>query len=202
MRRIATIGSILLVAMSIARLGCDSTSAQTADDVAKRFVGMWSLVSITTNGQVNPDRGPHPSGFIVYDRSGNMAVQIMPDRNRPKYAGAQPTPDEAKAALIGYTAYFGAYTVDAQAGTVTHHRKGNINPGASIEVVGRYEFVGENRVILNPVENPATNSLGNASTSGANLTFGWIVSARHITAFGPSSHAEMRMGWCGANVCL
>ena len=28
-----------------------------------------------------------------------MAVQIMPDRNRPKYAGAQPTPEEAKAAL-------------------------------------------------------------------------------------------------------
>src|SRR5215510_8361948 len=114
MRRIATIGSILLVAMSIARLGCDSASAQTADDVAKRFVGMWSLVSITTNG--HPDRGPHPSGFIVYDRSGNMTVQVMPDRNRPKYADAQPTPD------------------DAQAGTVTHHRKGNINPGASIEV--------------------------------------------------------------------
>ena len=40
-----------------------------------------------------------------------MAVQIMPDRNRPKYA-AQPTPEEAKAALIGYTAYFGTYTVD------------------------------------------------------------------------------------------
>ena len=36
-----------------------------------------------------------------------------------------------------------------------HHRKGNINPGASIEVVRRYEFVGENRVILNPVENSA-----------------------------------------------
>ena len=38
-----------------------------------------------------------------------MAVQIMPDRNRPKYAGAQPTPEEAKAALTGYTAYFGTY---------------------------------------------------------------------------------------------
>ena len=155
MRWIATLGSILLVVMSITRLGCDSASGQTADDAAKRFVGMWRLVSITTSGQVNPDRGRHPTGFIVYDRSGNMAVQIMPDRNRPKYAGAQPTPEEAKAALTGYTAYFGTYTVDVQAGTVTHYRKGNINPGAITDVVRRYEFVGDNRVILNPVENPA-----------------------------------------------
>jgi hypothetical protein len=45
--------------------------------------------------------------------------------------------------------------VDVQAGTVTHYRKGNINPGAITDVVRRYEFVGDNRVILNPVENPA-----------------------------------------------
>jgi hypothetical protein len=67
MRWIATLGSILLVVMSITRLGCDSASGQTADGAAKRFVGMWRLVSITTSGQVNPDRGPHPTGFIVYD---------------------------------------------------------------------------------------------------------------------------------------
>jgi hypothetical protein len=65
------------------------------------------------------------------------------------------TGQEAKAALIGYTAYFGTYTVDVQAGTVTHYRKGNINPGAITDVVRRYEFVGDNRVILNPAENPA-----------------------------------------------
>jgi hypothetical protein len=40
-----------------------------------------------------------------------MAVQIMPDRDRPKFANSQPTPDEAKSALVGYTAYFGTYTV-------------------------------------------------------------------------------------------
>ena len=88
MRWIAPLGSVLLVVMSITRLGCDSASGQTADDATKRFVGMWRLVSITTSGQVNPDRGPHPTGFIVYDRSGNMAVQIMPDRNRPRGKGS------------------------------------------------------------------------------------------------------------------
>ena len=40
MRWIATLGSILLVVMSITRLGCGSANGQTADDAA-RFVGMW-----------------------------------------------------------------------------------------------------------------------------------------------------------------
>ena len=38
---------------------------------------------------------------------------------------------------------------------MTHYRKGNLNPGAITDVVRRYEFVGDNQVILNPVENPA-----------------------------------------------
>jgi len=82
-----------------------------------------------------------------------MAAQIMPDRPRAKYAAAQPTPEEAKAAITGYTAYFGTYTVDEKARTVTHHRKANLNPGGIDTVVRRYEFVTRDRIILRPVEN-------------------------------------------------
>ena len=96
--------------------------AEIPEDAAQRLVGMWRLVSITTNGQLNPDRGPHPTGFIVYDKSGNMSVQIMPDRLRTK-AGQQLTPDEAKAALIGYTAYFGTYDVDPKSSTASSSRQ-------------------------------------------------------------------------------
>jgi lipocalin-like protein len=134
----------------IAHLGSSGALAQTAprDEVARQFIGMWRLVSAPT-----PARGQNPTGFIVYDKSGNMAAQIMPDRPRPKFGAAQPTPEEAKEALIGYTAYFGTYTVDAGAKTVTHYRTGNINPGAAATVVRRFEFVGDDRVILRPVEN-------------------------------------------------
>lgn len=38
-----------------------------------------------------------------------MAVQVMPDRPRAKFAAAEPTPEEAKAALTGYSAYFGTW---------------------------------------------------------------------------------------------
>jgi len=65
---------------------------------------------------------------MIYDSLGNMAAQVMPNRVRRKYAAAEPTPDEAKDAITGYLAYFGTYSVHEQARTVTHHRKGNINP--------------------------------------------------------------------------
>ena len=118
---------------------------------AKQLVGTWRLVDI--NNGTDPNRGARPIGLIYYDAHGNMAAQIMPDRPRAKYAATQPTPDEAKAAITGYTAYFGTYTVDERARTVTHHRKANLNPGGIDTVVRRYEFVTPDRIILRPVEN-------------------------------------------------
>ena len=121
---------------------------------AKQLIGTWRLVEIKGgDGKADPNRGARPSGLIYYDAHGNMAAQIMPDRPRAKYAVAQPTPEEAKAAITGYTAYFGTYTVDEKARTVTHHRKANLNPGGINTVVRRYEFVTRDRIILRPVEN-------------------------------------------------
>ncbi len=155
MRKVGLLGMTLFIGVLIIRLGPSGASGQSVSqgDVTKRFIGTWRLVSIVSNGQTDPNRGAHPTGLIYYDGTGHMAVQIMPDRPRPKYVGPQPTPDEAKAALIGYTAYFGRYTIDERAGTVTHHRQGNINPGAIVDVVRRYEFAPGDRLILRPVEN-------------------------------------------------
>ena len=80
----------------------------------------------------------------------------MPDRARQKYAAPLPTPDEAKAALIGYTAYFGTYTIDEKPRIVTHHRKGNINPGGLDDGVRHYEFAPGDRLILTPEVTPPT----------------------------------------------
>jgi hypothetical protein len=92
------------------------------------------------------------TGLMYYDDLGNMAAQVMPSRARAKYAGTQPTPDEAKEAITGYLAYFGTYTVNVRAQTITHHRKGNINPGqVGDDAVRGYEFAPGDRVILTPV---------------------------------------------------
>jgi hypothetical protein len=130
-----------------------SAQATLGSDTAKRLVGTWRLMSTTADGKMDPNRGPKPTGLIHYDAKGYMSVQIMPDRVRPKFAGTQPTPDEAKAAMAGYTAYFGTYTIDEKARTVTHRRTGNINPGGMGDFVRRYEFAPGDRLILRPVEN-------------------------------------------------
>jgi Lipocalin-like domain len=145
----------LVAAATAAWLACGMAFAGQ-DEVAKRFVGTWRLVSITLNGTINPMRGAKPTGVIIYDGNGNMAVQIMPDRERPSYPGGRPTGEEAQAVLYGYTAYFGTYTVNAADSTVTHHRQGNLVPGAAHDVVRKFEFAPSDRVILRPVENPGS----------------------------------------------
>jgi hypothetical protein len=142
------LGMIFIVAILILQAGARRASGQAvsvgAD--AQRFVGTWRLVSDVS------------TGLMYYDSLGNMAAQVMPNRSRPKYAGAQPTPEEAKEAITGYLAYFGTYSVDESVRTVTHHRKANINPGQlGDDVVRAYVFGAGDRLILTPTG--ATNQI-------------------------------------------
>jgi Lipocalin-like domain len=107
-------------------------------EVAKRF-----------DGKPRPGRGSNPKGIIYYDPSGAMAAQIAPDRH-VRMAGPEPTAEEAKASLADYVAYFGTYTIDERAGTITHHRQASVQPGELTDYVRSYEFAGD-RLILRPV---------------------------------------------------
>ena len=140
--------------------------ASSGSDTRSRFVGTWRLASIESRTPAGETQTTHPVGLIYYDATGHMAVQIMPT-DRAKYAGTVPTPDEAKAALTGYTAYFGSYSIDEGKHTVAHHREGNLNPSSvGIAAVRRYEFAGD-RLILTPVENPTTHLTWERTRSGA-----------------------------------
>jgi hypothetical protein len=112
---------------------------------ANRLFGAWRYVGAKVDGK--PISGP--KGIIYYDPSGYMSVQVAPDRKRGK-AGSEATPDEAKAAIDGYIAYFGTYSIDERAQTVTHHRQGSVQPGDVADLVRGYEFTGD-RLILRPL---------------------------------------------------
>ncbi len=120
----------------------------TDAETARKLIGAWRYVGTRINGG-NWDRGANPKGMIYYGPHGEMAVQIAPDVKR-KRAGAVMTAEEAKIALTDYIAYFGTYTIDEQAGTVTHHRQDSIQPGDTGDLVRRYEFTGDRLVLRAP----------------------------------------------------
>lgn len=96
--------------------------APAPGSIGAQIVGTWKLVGITVHhpdGTETPDRlGPNPIGYIMYDRSGHMAVQFMSTTR---------TADTPVAG--GYTAYFGTYTIDEQEKSVTHHVEGSVSLG-------------------------------------------------------------------------
>jgi hypothetical protein len=133
-------------------------------ELRKPFIGTWRLVAIEGGPESARNRGAKPTGVIMYDVTGMMAVQIMPDRPRPKMTGV-PTPEEALEAIRGYTAYWGTYTIDESAGAVTHHRQGMLDGGA-VDYVRKFEFTaGGNRLTLTPI----SGATGNDGAAPAHL---------------------------------
>jgi Lipocalin-like domain len=114
-------------------------SAKPSGPVASRLQGAWRYVGTTYDGKARDDRGDHPPGIIIYDASGHMAVQITPVRER-----------RASAPMSQFLAYFGTYSIDERAGTVTHHREGDLRADSEIDAVRQYRFEGD-RLILSPV---------------------------------------------------
>jgi hypothetical protein len=109
------------------------------NDVARRLIGAWRYAGTKVDGELRIDRGD-PRGIIIYDSSGHMAVQIVPGREA-----------RANAPAAQFIAYFGTYSIDEHAGTVTHHREGDLRPDGEIDAVRTYEFAGD-RLILRPVD--------------------------------------------------
>ena len=107
--------------------------------------GAWRYVDATMDGK---STRPNGKGMIYYAPSGDMVCQVSPGHETKK-AGAKPTPDEALAALDGHIAYFGTYTIDEHAQTVTHHRKGSVQPGDTADLVRRFTIAGD-RLTLSP----------------------------------------------------
>ncbi len=99
-RALSFIGGVMLaVAVTGINWRVEAGQAKSQAELRKPFVGSWRLVSI--EGGTNPEtRGSKPTGIIMYDVHGNMAVQIQPDRQRPTYTGT-PTPEQALARMRG-----------------------------------------------------------------------------------------------------
>ena len=141
-------------------------SAQRADDQSvspavvraanNRFAGVWRLVGEETRDTTGETvaRGPNANsggrfGYIVYDPAGYMGVTLS-WLKRPTFAGPQPTPQEALAAMSTYNSYWGSFAVNEARSIVTHQTFGALSPATSGTNQERGFMISGNRLTLRP----------------------------------------------------
>jgi hypothetical protein len=153
---------VLLLAISAAVSG--STPQRNAGTTLQgeisssggQLVGTWRLISrvvrLEDGTAVQEGLGTTPKGYLMYDSSGHMAVQLLrPDR--PAAIDCSPSgsaqSDNSPQLLNGYEAYFGTYTIDETNHTVTHHLEGALaaaDVGKSL--VRNFQVSGEKLTIV------------------------------------------------------
>ena len=149
-----TLGTVLTIAaiMSISTSPGGLTAAvaegatQASSSDRAMFVGTYRLITLDVKDAASGEWVERPNfksiGYITYADTGHMGVHIMP-RSRKRHASNPPTGEEAQAALNGYTAYFGSFTVDDAGQFVVHHRLGQINLGGTVDAKRFYDFEGD-----------------------------------------------------------
>ncbi|MBM3771104.1 MAG: lipocalin-like domain-containing protein [Acidimicrobiia bacterium] len=134
---------------------------------AKKFIGFWRLHYTDSyrakNGKevFHGDRVERRAGtsYIIYAPSGHMMVHLMNKEGRTKYAGTQPTPDEAFQAYRSYTGYFGRFITyeNHNPPFVYHSQQGSMNPGGYSEQKRFYQLTGN---VLRLAPPPSLNDAG------------------------------------------
>ena len=101
------------------------------------------------------------SGRIMYDAAGQMAAQLMQSNRKP--LSTPSTEAERAIGYAGYLSYFGRYSVDPSAQTVTHHVEGSTNPNwvsTPTHLVRSYAFSADGNRLTLSVKNAAGRVTG------------------------------------------
>ena len=115
------------------------------------LVGVWRLVSYTSQDQYDTTRFPYGqdvSGYLVYSAEGFMSVAIM-GSNRTNFASGDRlsgTPEEYAQAMRSYVSYCGRYEVLPD--RVVHHVELSHFPNWSGAVQERYYAIQGNLLQL------------------------------------------------------
>ncbi len=142
--------------------GTGTLEAQQARDVQRQFTGNWRLVSFENFDEKGAAR---PSAFtggrIMYDAAGQMAAQLTHSNRKPLTTPSSEA--ERAAAYSGYLSYFGRYSIDPSAQTVTHHVEGSTNPNwvsTATDLVRSYAFSADGNRLMLSVKNAAGRVTG------------------------------------------
>lgn len=127
----AMCGFLSLLALPTIAQSPDPPGAPAA---AQRIAGAWQLVTRTVqradgSSIADPVLGDRPIGRLFYDASGVMALQMMRvGRSAAISRPTNPKDESNPRVVLGYDAYFGRYTIDQRAGTITHRVESSLFP--------------------------------------------------------------------------
>ncbi len=122
------------IAVAFVALACASPPhAQGPAPQLAPLIGTWrlqSLVDTLPDGSAYRWLGENPSGEIRYDAAGRRAVQFMRDPRPESALGdvASAAPEELRAIVDGYYAYFGRYELNSRGDTVSHFVEASLRP--------------------------------------------------------------------------
>jgi hypothetical protein len=146
---------VLVVATALALSGVLAASTRGMEPPkAESLIGTWQLVSRTDqdpSGQIIPAQGlgAEPTGYLVYDNSGHVFVQMMARQRVGSPCDLSAPADSNNLALVGgYDAYFGRYEVDVAAGVVRHILEGALGPAdVGRTLTRRFQLAGDTLTI-------------------------------------------------------
>jgi hypothetical protein len=129
------------------------------------IVGTWRLVSFVTGDGLGavPYWDAAATGLIIYTADGYVSAQLY-DARRPKLGKEweQADPNAARTLFAGLATYYGRYTVDTEASTVTHLVEGAMSPDwVGSRLVRSYRFLGPNRIELGVLTNAEGQPVAN-----------------------------------------
>jgi hypothetical protein len=143
-RRAAAASALVLSALALGAVAAGATplaGQESAGNVSvDRFLGSWELVEwIATNqrGATTYPYGEDAQGQISYTADGRMSAHLMSPPEDPADAPPQ------------HLAYWGTFTLQPAAGTVTHHVMGADRPNwIGSDQVRQFRFAGQDRLVL------------------------------------------------------
>jgi len=131
MNRGSILSVVTIAALAVA-LTTDATVGQSAKSDKDRFIGSWTLISLTSGEEANQTLpyGPNPKGTMMVDANGRFSITVMRS-DLPKFASnnrMSGTPEENKAIVQGTIAYFGTYSIDEATHVLTVNVEGSTFP--------------------------------------------------------------------------
>ena len=163
---IVLLGLLCLPSTAGAAAGADAGANKDREPpstAAVQLVGAWRLVAIEYRGPngetLDPFYQPGSSGFIIYDPSGWMSVQIAaPHRQGWPPANSRSAQQSARdprlkaVAFDSYYAYFGTWDLDHAHSVVTHRVTASLIPAETGAIYSQTVAIDGSHMTLTSVE--------------------------------------------------